>query len=282
MPRWNASIVRRGASLLIAAALAGSAFGEDAKLATVSAELGLSGSYALSGYSDGTYSIPIPGYPDFARPLSMSPWFYADIDAKYFQIIGKLSANTDGKYAPALFGSGEFFGTYFMLDEGGFKSTLGPVSLEAGRFRHFDTVDTPYSLFINGRGLAAPILDIDYDDGHFFYESRWIGLNSGSTMATPAWPSGFPDRGANVKNFGFHIGDMRIGFQDLAVYCNEVFDPAYFFLPIPMYFTQYFRGTGGRPWTDGLSFLAQILIDDLTSTGSFPAPSGTPGWRVSA
>ena len=269
--------------------------GAEGLAATVlSAELGLSGSYALSGYSDGTYAEGIDGDDSWASSLSASPWFALDLDATYFELFGRLSANTDGKYGPALAGSGTIPGTYFTVEEGGIKSSLGALSLAAGRFRHYDVVDTPYSLFVNGRGLAAPILDIAFDDGRFFYESRWIGLNSDSDSKTEAWPTGFPSRGATIKDYGLHIGDMRIGFQDAAVYCGQAFDYEYFLNPIPMYFTQYFKGTGGTPWTedrndnsiiglfwdwnrpDGLSFLAQLLVDDfnvhwlLPSTPDFP------------
>ena len=272
-------------------------------------ELGASGTYALSGYADGTYSWAVPAAysdatdtvalssasPSYAKTFSVAPWVEAAVGTRYFEALGRLSAGTDGKYDAALAGSGKLVGgTYYTIDEGGLKSELGPVALEAGRFRHYDSVDTPYSLFINGRGLSAPIADIDYEGGRFFYETRWIGLNYDSAETTPAWPGGFPDRGASYKVYGLRLGDMRFGIQDSAVYCGRYFDAEYFLSPVPMYFTQYFLATAGRPWAesrndndmvglfwdwdrpDGLGLLAQVLVDDfnvhwiLPSTPDFP------------
>ncbi len=250
---------------------------------TTTAEFGMSASFDKGLYSDGTGSEAIPGV-DHAKFFSLSPWASLDADSKYFQVIGKLSANTDGKYGAALVDipGGQVLGAYFLMDEGGVRARYKSLTLSAGRFPHFDIVDSPYSLFVNGRGLTAPLLmSIAYDDGFFFYESRWILLNSQSNQDTQAWPSGFPDRGAEYKTYGFRVGDMRFGLQDAAVYAGESFDAEYFLDPLPMYFSQYFRGTGGSPWSDsradnsivgffwdwkrpdGLSFLAQVLVDDI-------------------
>jgi hypothetical protein len=91
----------------------------------------------------------------------------------------------------------------------------------------------------------------------------------------------FPDRGANVKAYGLKYGRMRFGLQDAAVYTGRSFDYEYFISPLPQYFTQYVKGTTGRPWTtdsnendiigafwdwqytDELMFEAQYLLDDL-------------------
>jgi hypothetical protein len=308
-------IERSYATLAIAAAAllsASSLLAEDASGASefASFELGTSATYARSGYSDGAYAWAVPATsaaaptllsvpnPSYARSLSLSPWFAVELGMPYFEAVGRLSGNTDGKYDAGLIGSSKLpLGTYYTIEEGGLKSQLGPVLLEVGRFRHYDAVQTPYSLFINGRGLSAPIGDIDYEGKVFFYETRWIGLNDDSTEKTPAWQSGFPDRGANYKDFGLRLGDMRFGLQDAAVYCGRYFDPEYFISPIPMYFTQYFLGTAGRPWTDGrndndilgffwdwnrpdgLSFLSQLLIDDMNIHWLFPSTPDFP-WKM--
>jgi hypothetical protein len=239
-------------------------------------------------YRAGTYNEEITN-----RGISPAAWIGLDFNAGFFGFTTKLSANTDGKYAPALADTktGTLGNIYFMMDQGGLFSKLGPVTLKAGRFRHYDIVDTPYSLFVNSEGLSANIASIAYEDSHFFFETRYIELNYSSSMNTPGWPktvfSGFPDRGANLHIYGIKLGEMRFGFQDASVYSNRVFDWEYFVNPLPQYFTQYFRGTGGRPWTTDYNdnyimgafwnwnktgkfdLLAQVLVDDFSLFGIF-------------
>ncbi len=116
------------------------------------------------------------------------------------------------------------------MEEGGIFSKIGTLSLKAGRFKHYDVVDSPYSLFVNSKGISSNIMDIAWDDGFFSYESRWIELNHDSSQNTDAWNfnGGFPERGANIKTFAFRIGEMRFGFQDAAIYSGKNFDPEYF------------------------------------------------------
>lgn len=227
------------------------------------------------------------------RGIAPAAWTGLRFDAGYFGFVAELSGNTDGKYAPALVdtSTGSLGKLYFMLDQGGFFSQLGPIALKAGRFRHYDVVDTPYSLFVNSDGLAANIASIAYENEHFFYETRYIELSASSSMITPGWPtpifSGFPDRGANLHIYGAKFGEMRLGFQDAAVYSTRAFDWEYLVNPLPQYFIQYFRGTGGRPWATNLNdnyimgafwnwkrpgafdILAQVLVDDFSLFGIF-------------
>lgn len=234
------------------------------------------------------------------RGISPAAWMGLNFDAGYFGFIAELSGNTDGKYAPALADTqtGTLGKLYFMMDQGGLFSKVGPVTLKAGRFRHYDVVDTPYSLFVNSEGLAANIASISYENTHFFFETRYIELNYNSSMNTPGWPavdpmdptnkfSGFPDRGANLHIYGAKIGEMCFGFQDASVYSTRAFDWEYLVNPLPQYFIQYFRGTGGRPWATDLNdnyimgafwnwrrpgkfdLLAQVLVDDFSLFGIF-------------
>lgn len=173
----------------------------------------------------------------------------------YLSARGLLS--NDGKYEAELFTGapgGKFLGNYVFMEEGGIAYDLGDLAFRFGRFRHYDEIDSPYSLFVNANGLAAPLMELRYDDGFFTYQSRWVELNYLSSMRTPAWEfyGGFPDRGANIKTYAIRAGDLRFGFQDAAVYTGRNFDFEYFASPIPQYFIQYVKGTGGRPWTTGL------------------------------
>ncbi|MCE1195427.1 hypothetical protein LWX53_02875 [bacterium] len=223
------------------------------------------------------------------------------IDAGYFGLLGKLRGDTNQKYGPELadIPGGEFFGIYAFMEEGGIFSKIGPLSLKAGRFRHYDVVDSPYSLFVNSNGISSNIMDIAWDDGFFSYESRWIELNHDSSQNTPAWSfnGGFPERGANIKTYAFRVGEMRFGFQDAAVYTGKNFDPEYFLNPLPQYFIQYAKSTGGRPWATGrdendivgffwtfdrpgsFSLLAQVLIDDFNLHFLFPDTVWNP-WQA--
>lgn len=262
----------------------------------------------LDIYADATYTAGEYGSEITDRGFSPKLGGALRLDAGFLGLVADLSANMDGKYAPALadIPGGTLFNIYFMLEQGGLYSKLGPVFLKAGRFRHYDTVDTPYSLFVNSSGIAANIMEIRYDDNFFSYESRWIELNHDSTMDTAAWGSyeptagvgkGFPERGANIKTYSIHLGEMRFGFQDAAVYTGRNFDPEYFLNPIPQYFIQYVKGTGGRPWaTDSddnnivgvfwtwerpreFSVLAQFLMDDFNVHWLFPETTWNP-WQA--
>jgi hypothetical protein len=219
-----------------------------------------------------------------------------------FELVGAISANRDGKYGAALadIPGGNLFGFYLLIEEGGARASLGPVSVEAGMLSFRDAVDTPYSLFVNSGGASSPTVDFKYRAGPFSYDSRWIGLNLDSKAGiSDAWPGGFPDRGAAIKSFSVDLGEMRIGFQDAMVFSGRYFDFDYLALPIPMYFTQYVRGSGGVPWTTGyddntimglywawdrpgsFSCLAQVLLDDFGLGGLFPGWPDNP-WQIAA
>lgn len=206
---------------------------------------------------DASYQLPSSGTnEERANELSTKEYFSFRYDSTYFDFFADMSASSDGKYSPesANMAGGTFGNIYVLMENGGLRTKLGPLSFLGGRLRHFDVIDSPYSLFINSGGITAPLLQIEYDGPVFFYSSRWIELNRSSTMKTPAWGytdttyKAFPDRGANVKTYGIKLGEMRFGLQDAAVYSNKYFDLEYFLNPLPQYFIQYSKTTSGRPW----------------------------------
>lgn len=252
-------------------------------------------------YEAGSYGEEIT-----KRGLSPNASLSFGIDAGYFGLLGRLRGDTNQKYGPELadIPGGDFFDIYAFMEEGGLFSKIGPLSLKAGRFKHHDVVDSPYSLFVNSGGIASNILDIAWDGGFFSYESRWVELNHDSSQNTDAWGTahipglaGFPERGANIKTYAFRIGEMRFGFQDAAVYTGRNFDPEYFLNPLPQYFIQYVKATGGRPWATGrdenniagffwtfdrpgaFSLQAQVLIDDFNLHFLFPDTVWNP-WQA--
>ena len=223
-------------------------------------------------------------------PAGLGMGLYGSVNISYdgFSGVADLLAANDGKYGAALADVpyGNLYGFYLLMREGGIRYSRGWFSAEAGRLRFYDEVETPYSVVVNSRGIPAATMRIGYDDGTFFYNSRWIGLNHDSVSnITSAYNtyglSSYPERGATIKNTGFRIGGMRFGFQDATVYSGRWFDWEYFVSPMPMYMTQYCRGTGGVPWAtgyddncnmglfwdwkrdDGLYLEAQLLIDDF-------------------
>ena len=209
-------------------------------------------------------------------------WLGLDLSMNYsagpFKVTGDIVFKNDQKYAPAavMVPSGDLGGFYFFLNEGGLAYDRLPLLFKAGRYRNYDEIDSPYSLFVNSKGISANTIKLRWESNHFIYQTQWIGLNWNNAASSPAWneyerrrggdwytespvyltdPSntdgiayGFPDRGVNYKVYALKVKDWRLGFLDAAVYSGRPFDLEYLLSPIPMYFTQYFRATGGRPW----------------------------------
>jgi len=189
------------------------------------------------------------------------------------------------------------YGRYLYMNAGYADLRLGPFTVRAGRSVHTDEVEIPYSIFISSEDNPALLADVRYDGDLFFYETRWISLNSDSTQYYTGYepdgdvagqagqtPTEWLDRGMNYKVYGINAGDWRFGFQDSIIYLDREFDPEYFLNPAPMYFIQIISTAPGRPWGeygDAKSLMgffverereddygaAQILIDDLN--GSF-------------
>jgi hypothetical protein len=251
-------------------------------------------------YTAGDYGLYAPGdYGAGFERSGLSGGFAAgaDLVTGGTEIVGKLSADDDGKYGAALadIPGGNTYGFYFLLDEGGIRQKLGPLSLEVGRFRFQDEVNTPYSLFVNSTGISSTTAAFAVDTGIFYYKSRWIGLTYDSAVTSLGWGTqSWPDRGANIRSYGLRLGEMRMGFQDEAVYSGRYFDYEYFLDPLPAYFLQYLRGTGGVPWDTGyndncnmglfwtwdrpgsFSLLAQVFLDDFNLHFIFPSWPNQP------
>jgi hypothetical protein len=201
--------------------------------------------------------------------------------------------NNDHKYTPSV---GHMRGRYFDLWDGRVEARFSTISVTAGRLVHRDEVPGPYSLFVSGADRAATVVDARYDDGLFFYGTRWIELNRQSSLYTyqqtvyddlgdPIGSVEVPlDRGANYKVYGLHLGNFRFGLQESVVYIYRSFYPEYFLSPLPMYFTQLVNSSFGKPWTqlanensimgifgdytwDNAFAYGQFLIDDWNEMG---------------
>jgi hypothetical protein len=261
--------------------------------------------YLIMG-AEGYYRAGSYGEEFVDRGAAVGVFGSVNIQNKGFSAVAELDASNDGKYGAALadMPGASLYGFYLLMREGGVRYTTGPLSVELGRFRTYDEVETPYSLFINSTGISSTTMRIAYDDGFFFYKSRWIGLNHDSASGlTTAYESygldTYPERGANVKVTGLRLGEMRVGLQDSTVYAGRWFDYEYFLSPMPMYFTQYCRGTGGVPWTtsyddnDNIGLFwdwnrpgdfyleAQVFIDDCGLGAILPDWPDNP-WQIAA
>ncbi len=197
------------------------------------------------------------------------------------------------------------FGSFrWDLYEGGMGYKTGPFSIRGGRFRHYDALDSPYSLFINSTGRDAMQYQIEYDAGYFSALSRAVELNRNSEY-------GFPDRGMVYKTFALHLGNWDFGYQDSVVTVaptefsgtlddgylppagdgtGPYFVPEFFLSPVPSFVLQHVLGAGVRPWLMGFNygtimgfytryhandweFQAQWLVDDF-NLNRFANPDG--------
>lgn len=187
------------------------------------------------------------------------------------RVVGQTTFQNDGKYASQQ--SGFWLGFNGTLDTGGVELDAEPFRIRAGRHYHHDLVSSPYSLFVSSERLPALQLDLSFETTRLFATTRWLELNRNSRL-------GYPDRGANIRSYGVRLGDVRIGFQDALVYTGRRFDLEYLLSPVPGFFLQYIKITGGSPWAEvgndnsilglfadyeraGQYAYAQVLIDDF-------------------
>lgn len=250
------------------------------------------------------FEIYIGGSASFDGSLSTKETVAFDLsslepNSLAFSVFADFSLRNDGKYsaAHANLPGGTLGDIYFMIDEGGMETAYQGIQLKAGVLRQKDAIESPYSLFVNSSGIPATSTEISFTHRQFSYSSRWIGLNSHSSNTTTAFPSGYPDRGANLKIYALKTGNMTFGLEDVAVYSGRSFDFSYFADPMPNYFVQYVNGTEGRPWATGyedndlvgafwtwnnpLGFdvYAQALVDDFNVYPFIPNTPRNP-WKA--
>ncbi|TFH04084.1 MAG: hypothetical protein E4H09_04155, partial [Spirochaetales bacterium] len=97
--------------------------------------------------------------------------FSYESDAFTLRIDGIL--NNDQKYTPS---ETHMRGRYFDLRDGSVRVSVGDFGLTAGRMVHTDEVFGPYSLFISSMERPTTAIDLRYDNGFFFYGTRWLEL----------------------------------------------------------------------------------------------------------
>ena len=112
--------------------------------------------YLLIG-AEGDYRAGNYGEEFVNRGPAVSATGSVHIQNKGFSAVAELEASNDGKYGAALadIPGQNLYGFYLLMREGGLRYAAGPLSVELGRFRTYDEVETPYSLFINSSGLSS-------------------------------------------------------------------------------------------------------------------------------
>jgi len=117
-------------------------------------------------YRAGTYREEIE-----ARGLTPNASISLQYEQTHIGLIAAIDLTSDQVYGPWLADSptGALGDLNFLIQEAGMRISGGSFNLKAGRLRHFDVVDSPYSLFINANGIAAPMIDFVYRDRRFFY-----------------------------------------------------------------------------------------------------------------
>jgi len=234
---------------------------------------------------------PAPLYPQID--------FIVDHESEGLGFHWDLGLSGDGSYG-GLFG--ESFGggaLTVLIREGGLSYSAGNFLASFGMLPIKDEIDSPYSLVLSSKDNAALNALFRYEDEGFFFSDRWIALNYDSNNTLRNWDTvnsvwvdvQWPDRSAVIKSYGFKTGELRVGFQDIAIFTDlyygedqrgPLFDPSYFLIPAPSFFIQYARMSIESPWQtdDGLndnsimSFFAewkrgklgaqaQILVDDF-------------------
>lgn len=196
---------------------------------------------------------------------------YLEVDVEheteYINFFWNFSICNDLKYQPS-HGESLYFGFYFYMENGGVELNWEDISFTLGRTALDDEVDSPYSLFVSSKLPSALLADFSFDDGLFFFTSRWIELNRDSNLD-------YPDRGWQYNSYGIYLGNWRIGFQDSSVYTGTSFDPEYFLNPLPGFLKQYTLFTSGKPWSSGgnansiIGFFTDYTADDYYFYGQF-------------
>jgi hypothetical protein len=252
-----------------------------------------------AGLGIGT-ETPAPVYPTLD--------FIVAHEAGGFGFQWDLGFTGDGSY-------GGLFGTTYGTDgmtalirRGGLTWRSGDLFASFGILPLEDEIESPYSLAISSLKNSKLNLLMRYEGEGFFFSDRWIALNYDSSNTflagdgtVPANTMAWPDRSVVVKCYGFRTGDIRFGFEDIAVFTDAyygteqrgpLFDASYFLIPAPSFFIQYARLGIEAPWTTDkglndnsiMSFFfewgrgnlgaqAQFLVDDF-NLNRFIDPSG--------
>lgn len=254
----------------------------------------------LEAKAGGSTETPSAAWGNFSGGFDM-----ASGDLRF---LGHLALRSDGYYGGFMSGSSGFGAPAFEVADGGMIYSGESLAASLGKLEMRDIVDSPYSLFVSGRGNKALGASFAFQGSGFFYTNRWIALNydlkSEGSLKSGDPQIAWPDRSAVVKSWGLNLGSFRFALQDVVIYTSlddlangvkdsrgPLFDLDYFLLPIPSVIVQYIGFSEDGPWAktkrndnsisgfmldwkgEGWYAVGQILVDDI-NLNRYLNPSG--------
>jgi hypothetical protein len=231
-------------------------------------------------------------------PLWMKALLGFEAESGSLRALGHFGVRTDGVYGGFMGGKYGYGGLTIETVDGGLEYEGESLSASAGKLELRDIVDSPYSLFVSGRGNKALNAGFELRSGAFSYDDRWIALNYGLRNAREGADWEWPDRSVVVKSWSVEFGRLRVALQDAVVFVSPgsgkgpFFDAEYFLYPIPSFLVQYVGFSEDAPWRkkdadansimglmadwrgEGWYAVAQFLVDDI-NMNRFVNPGGT-------
>ncbi len=185
----------------------------------------------------GTYDIG-KGHQDW-NDLYYDTTLFFDYEHDFFFVSAAIGFTNQGKFI----GEPIYGDNWWDIHEGLIGIDYKEFYFTGGYHTLQDRIDSPFSLYINSNPSPLPTVGFSYEGEHVFVSTQWAGLNelSGSTY-------NFDDRGMNYRTFGVKFAEhFTLGYQESIVYTGQVFNPLYFFVPVPVQITQLIYSTPGSP-----------------------------------
>lgn len=127
---------------------------------------------------------------------------------------------------------------FYYIPEANLSGKVGPFKLKAGILNE-ERGPGIDKLFLdnNSRFYGFPGFSLNYSRNNWHVESLWLRIND--------------EKSFNYRTVVFDLGFLKIAYEDAVVYLNEVFNPYYFFVPIPTIAVQeIWQYQEGAPWRD--------------------------------
>ncbi|PLV56764.1 hypothetical protein [Thermotoga sp. SG1] len=130
------------------------------------------------------------------------------------------------------------FVEFYYFPEAFISGKIGPFEMKAGILNE-ERGPGIDKLFLddNSRFYGFPGVSLKYSKDNWYVESLWLNIND--------------EKSFNYRTVVFDLGLLKIAYEDAVVYLNEVFNPYYFFVPLPTIAIQeIWQFQEGAPWRD--------------------------------
>ncbi len=127
---------------------------------------------------------------------------------------------------------------FYYIPEANLSGKVGPFKLKAGILNE-ERGPGIDKLFLddNSRFYGFPGVSLKYKKDNWHVESLWLNINE--------------EKSFNYRTVVFDFGQLKIAYEDAVVYLNEVFNPYYFFVPLPpIAIQEIWLSQEGAPWKD--------------------------------